>query len=160
MLAFTVEARIGIRLSAGVSTGDVAPPDVTRQAEFRRFPLRLGAYWPMPLGVGQLEPGLGLDLDLISVSIRDDGIPAGLADLLLRAVCVAAPARDLALGWSVASTHHVYLRALARAGLAAAYDFVTAMNGDPNLAYAKHLPRGRCRIRPLVSLTNPGAAEH
>ena len=45
----------------------------TRQAAFRRFPLRLGAYWPVPLGVGQLEPGLGLDLDLISVSIPNDG---------------------------------------------------------------------------------------
>jgi hypothetical protein len=130
MLAFTVEARIGIRLSAGVSTGVIAPPDVMRQAAFRRFPLRLGAYWPVPLGVGQLEPGLGLDLDLISVSIPNDGPQLGSQSSCSGGLCRSAGA-DLALGWSVASTHHVYLRALARAGLAAAYDFVTAMNGDP-----------------------------
>ena len=92
MLAFTVEARIGIRLSAGVSTGVVAPPDVMRQAAFRRFPLRLGAYWPVPLGVGQLEPGLGLDLDLISVSIPNDGPQLG-SQSSCPGACVAALAR-------------------------------------------------------------------
>ena len=81
----------------------------------------------MPLGVGQLEPGLGLDLDLISVSIPTMmARQLRLAVAVLRAACVAAPGADLALGWSVASTHHVYLRALARAGLSASYDFVTA----------------------------------
>ena len=60
------------------------PAGRQRQAAFRRFPLRLGAYWPVPLGVGQLEPGLGLDLDLISVSIPNDGTPAGLAVVVLR----------------------------------------------------------------------------
>src|SRR4051812_8502244 len=130
MLAFNVEGRVGIRLSAGVSTNAVGPPDAVRQAAFRRFPLRLGAYWPLPLGVGQLEPGLGLDLDLISVSIPKDGPQLGWPSSCSGGLCRSAGA-DLALGWSVASTHHVYLRALARAGLATAYDFVTAMNGDP-----------------------------
>jgi hypothetical protein len=130
MLAFSVEARVGLRLSAGVSTSAVAPPDVTRQAAFRRFPLRLGAYWPVPLGVGQLEPGLGLDLDLISVSIPNDAPQLGSPSACSGGLCRSAGA-DLALGWSVASTHHVYLRALARAGVSASYDFVTRMNGDP-----------------------------
>jgi hypothetical protein len=130
MLAVSVEARVGIRLSAGVSTSAVSALDVTRQASFRRFPLRLGAYWPVPLGVGQLEPGLGLDLDLISVSIPNDGSQLRSPSPCSGGLCRSAGA-DLALGWSVASTHHVYLRALARAGLAASYNFVTGMNGDP-----------------------------
>ena len=117
MLAFSVEARIGIRLSAGVSTGTTAPLDATRQAAFRRFPLRLGAYWPVPLGVGQLEPGLGLDLDLISVSIRERWRPSRRSPSL----CSGRPvsqrrARTWRSDGPSASTHHVYLRALARAG--------------------------------------------
>ena len=130
MLAFSLEARIGIRLSAGVSTSTVSALDATRQGTFRHFPLRLGAYWPVPLGVGQLEPGLGLDLDLISVSIPNDAPQLGSPSACAGGLCRSAGA-DLALGWSVASTHHVYLRALARAGLSASYDFVTRVNGDP-----------------------------
>jgi hypothetical protein len=130
MLAFTIEARIGLRLSAGVSTSAAAALDVMRQATFRRFPLRLGAYWPVRLGVGQLEPGLGLDLDLISVSIPNDGTQLRSPSSCSGGLCRSAGA-DLALGWSVVSTHHVYLRALARAGLSASYDFVTGTNDDP-----------------------------
>ena len=130
MLTFTLEARIGIRLSAGVSTGASAPLEGTGQAVFRRFPLRLGAYWPVALGVGQLEPGLGLDLDLISLSIPNDGTQLRSPASCSGGLCRSAGA-DLALGWSIASTHHVYLRALARAGLSTAYDFLTGVNGDP-----------------------------
>ena len=65
LIALGVEGRIGVRLSAGVSSGTTAPLP-TGQADFRRFPLRLGAYLPIHVGVGQLEPGLGVDLDLIS----------------------------------------------------------------------------------------------
>jgi hypothetical protein len=130
MLSFTLEGRIGIRLSAGVSTGAGAPLEGTGQAAFRRFPLRLGAYWPVPLGVGQLEPGLGVDLDLISLSIPNDGTQLRSPSSCSGGLCRSAGA-DLSLGWSIASTHHVYLRALARAGLSTAYDFVTGMNGDP-----------------------------
>jgi hypothetical protein len=130
MLAFTVEGRFGVRLSAGVSTSAASSLNVMGQAAFRRFPLRVGAYWPVRLGVGQLEPGLGLDLDLISVSIPNDGTQLRSPSSCSGGVCRSAGA-DLALGWSVVSTHHVYARALARAGLSASYDFVTGVNGDP-----------------------------
>jgi hypothetical protein len=130
MAAATIQSRIGIRLSAGVSTNAVSALNGMKQAAFRRFPLRLGAYWPVPLGGGQLEPGLGLDLDLISVSIPNDGTQLRPPSSCSGRVCRSAGG-DIALGWSVTSTHHVYVRALARAGLSASYDFVTGLNGDP-----------------------------
>ena len=52
---------------------DDHPAGAWGRSDFRRFPLRLGGYLPIPIGVGQLEPGLGFDLDLLSLSIRDDG---------------------------------------------------------------------------------------
>jgi hypothetical protein len=132
MVAFAAEARFGVRLSAGISTGTTEALTVGGQpageAAFRRYPLRLGAYLPIHIGLGQLEPGVGVDLDLISVSLPGNGTklddPSPCAGGLCR-----SPGADLALGWSVASTHHVYARALARAAITAPYDFVT--KSDP-----------------------------
>jgi hypothetical protein len=129
MLAFAVEQRIGLRLSAGISTSSASALEVMGQAQFRRFPLRLGAYLPVPIGVGQLEPGVGLDLDLLTVSIPSTGTQLTSPSTCSGGVC-RSPGADLALGWSVASAHHVYVRALARAALSASYDFVTKANGD------------------------------
>jgi len=129
MLAFAVEQRIGFRLSAGVSTSTASALEVMGQAQFRRFPLRLGAYLPVPIGVGQLEPGVGLDLDLISVSIPSNGTQLQTPSTCSGGLC-RGPGADLALGWSIASAHHVYVRALARAALSVSYDFVTRTNGD------------------------------
>jgi hypothetical protein len=99
------------------------------RVDFRRFPLRLGAYLPIPISVGQLEPGLGFDLDLLSLSIREDG---GRTDLQSPSFCSGrlcrTPGADVALGWSVASAHHVYLRALARAGASISYNVVNGNN--------------------------------
>jgi len=132
LIAFAVEGRIGIRLSGGVSSGTTIPLDVG-QVDFRRFPLRLGAYLPIAVGVGQLEPGLGFDLDLLSLSIRDDG---GRTDLQSPSFCSGrlcrTPGGDLALGWSVTSAHHVYLRALARVGASVSYNVV---NGNSDLIW-------------------------
>jgi len=129
LIAFAVEGRIGIRLSGGVSSGTTIPLEVMGQVDFRRFPLRLGGYLPIPIGVGQLEPGLGFDLDLLSLSIRGDG---GNTDLLSPSFCSGrlcrTPGADLALGWSIASAHHVYLRALARVGASVSYNVVNGNN--------------------------------
>jgi hypothetical protein len=132
LIAFAVEGRIGIRLSGGVSTGTTIPLEVG-QVDFRRFPLRLGGYLPIPIGVGQLEPGLGFDLDLLSLSIRDDG---GNTTLQSPSFCSGrlcrTPGADLALGWSIASAHHVYLRTLARVGATVSYNVV---NGNSDLIW-------------------------
>jgi hypothetical protein len=122
-IAVGAEGRIGIRLSAGVSSGTTTAVRLG-QADFRRFPLRLGGYLPIRVGVGQLEPGLGLDLDLINFAVRgNSGVrgfqtPASCSDRLC-----GAPGADLALGWSYVSSHHIYVRALGRLGVAASYTF-------------------------------------
>jgi hypothetical protein len=122
MLALAAEARFGVRLSAGVSTLTTGPLNPTRRAAFRRYPWRLGGYLVFPIGIGQLEPGLGLDLDVIAMSLPANGVmsPASCSGQWCRSF-----GADLALGWSFASSHHFYVRALSRVGLAASYDFVT-----------------------------------
>jgi hypothetical protein len=135
-VAFGFEGRVGIRLSGGVSNGATAALG-TGQVDFRRFPLRLGGYWPIRIGIGQLEPGLGFDLDLISFTIRNDSGTTALQSpsFCSGSLCRSAGA-DLALGWSYVSMHHVYVRALARLGVGVSYDFVSRTgspptNGDP-----------------------------
>jgi len=127
-IALAVESHIGFRLSAGVGTGSTAGPAVV-ETDFRRFPLRLGGYLPIALGIGQLEPGLGIDLDLISYTVRND---TGRVGLRPPAACSGglcrSPGADVALGWSLSSSRHVYVRGLARAGISAPYDF--ALNDD------------------------------
>ena len=126
VLAVSAEKRVGVRLSGGVSNGTSVALNAVDQAAFRRYPLRLGVYLPVRLGVGQLEPGLGVDLDLLSVSLPSNGTQ-------LRSPCSGgwcrSPGADLALGWSFASSHHVYVRGLARAGISTSYDFVTTGPG-------------------------------
>jgi hypothetical protein len=129
MIAFSAESRVGVRLSGGVSNGASATLNATEQASFRRFPLRLGAYLPISLGAaGHLEPGVGVNLDLVSVSVPANGTQLGSP---CSGQWCRSPGADLALGWSLASLHHVYVRALGRAGLSASYDFVTTPKGDP-----------------------------
>ena len=65
LIAVGVEGRIGLRLSAASPAGR-RPRWPPGRRIFDGFPLRLGGYLPIHVGVGQLEPGLGVDLDLIS----------------------------------------------------------------------------------------------
>jgi hypothetical protein len=98
-------------------------------ASFRRLPFRLGAYLPFRLGPGELEPGVGLDLEEVWVNLTNNGVPEmwRSPSLCVGRVCVS-PGADLALGWSVRSAHYAYLRVLAQAGAAVSYKFVTPDN--------------------------------
>jgi hypothetical protein len=130
LIALAAQARIGIRVSGGVSNGTTVVLGAA-QADFRRFPVRVGGYLPIRTRIGQLEPGLGLDLDVLSFGTRNNsGAPAPQASTLCTGHLCTSPGVDLALGWSVASSRHVYVRALARAGIAVPYDF-EAENGEP-----------------------------
>ena len=130
------EGWIGIRLSAGVSTS--ATTTVREgQADFRRFPLRLGGYLPIRVGVGQLEPGVGLDLDLINFAVQgNSGVKALQTPSSCSSRLCGAPGADLALGWSYASSHHFYVRALGRLGIAASYNFVADVDAAAPMAPA------------------------
>ena len=124
LLAVAVERpvfkrRLGLRLSAGAETGlSVSLP--TESADVLQFPVRMGAYLPIALGVGQLEPGIGVDLDVVAVTFTN----GSTSKTNLRAI----PGIDAALGWALPLPHDFYIRALAQAVTQVPYNFVTASN--------------------------------
>src|SRR4051812_29888802 len=106
--------RLGLRLSAGaetrlsvpVATGRCVPANPC-SADVLRFPVRMGAYLPISLGVGQLEPGIGVDLGVIAVTFTHGSTTATHLG--------ATPGIDAALGWALQLPHNIYVRALAEA---------------------------------------------
>jgi hypothetical protein len=111
--------RLGLRLSAGVERS-FSVDWTTGQASIRQVPVRMGAYLPIGLGFGQLEPGIGIDLDVISVAFSHG--TASTTEMR------AAPGADVALAWALPMPHDIYLRALTQAGIAVPYNLVTALN--------------------------------
>jgi hypothetical protein len=131
-IAFAVERslwsrRIGLRLSAGADRGTTyrwtASPDVTDRATLREVPLRMGVYLSLPFGPGQIEPGVGVDLDVVSAGVTD---PSGTHTRLS-----AGPGGDAALAWSVRFRTNLYFRLIAAAGAEVPYHFVTTENESP-----------------------------
>lgn len=129
-IAFTVERpigprRVGLRLSAATNPGVTyqwSTDTSTDHATLRQFPVRMGAYLAVPLGPGQLEPGIGIDLDVIS-AVTD--IPGSRTHLS------GSPGVDGAVGWAVLFRPGLYLRLLGDAGAEVPYHFVTAPNQTP-----------------------------
>jgi hypothetical protein len=124
LLAVAVERpvfkrRLGLRLSAGAQTR-VSVSFAGESADVLQFPVRMGAYLPIALGVGQLEPGIGVDLDVIALNFTH----GSTSQTNLR----ATPGIDAALGWALPLPHDFYIRALAQAVTEVPYDFVTASN--------------------------------
>ena len=135
ILAIAVERpvsrrRLGLRLSAGAeaslpisfSTGPASTSSCSSgcSADVWRFPVRMGAYLPVSLGVGQLEPGIGIDLGVIAVTFRH----GSTSETHLG----ATPGVDAALGWALPLPHNIYVRALAQAVTEVPYHVVTASN--------------------------------
>jgi hypothetical protein len=135
ILAIAVERpvsrrRLGLRLSAGAeadlpisfSTGTASTSSCSAgcNADLRRFPVRMGAYVPFSLGIGQLEPGIGVDLGVIAVTFRH----GSTSETHLG----ATPGVDAALGWALRLPHNIYIRALAEAVTEVPYHIVTASN--------------------------------
>ena len=136
-LAASVQGRIGVRLSGQITHSESAMfPFAT--AHFRRYPVRLGGYVPLRLGPGQLEPGIGVDLDEISIALTNVTADRTLGSATLcTGVFCASPGLDVALGWSAWSTHHVFVRALTRAEVAVPYRFVVAESNAVGLEYPR-----------------------
>jgi hypothetical protein len=139
LLAFTRERpiagrRVGVRLSAGVGTGTTVPTQLG-EASFRPLPVRAGAYLPIPLPFGQLEPGIGVGAEIIMVGVSAVGVGIGPRTLCPGSVCVS-PGADIALGWTLTSARHVYVRLLTRAGINVPYEFL-----NPNREPAWSTPR-------------------
>jgi hypothetical protein len=130
-IAFTVERlirppRVGLRLSAATNpsvTYQWSTENSTDDVTLRQFPVRMGAYLAVPLGPGQLEPGIGVDLDVISAAVTDtSGSRTHLS---------GSPGVDAAIGWAVRFRPGLYLRLLGGAGAEVPYHFVTAPNQTP-----------------------------
>jgi hypothetical protein len=124
LLAIAVERpvfkrRLGLRLSAGAETG-VSISLATGSADVLRFPVRMGAYLPILLGVGQLEPGIGVDLGVVAVSFTH----GATSETHLG----ATPGIDAALGWALQLPHGIYFRSLAEAVTEVPYHVVTISN--------------------------------
>ena len=85
-----------------------------------RFPVRMGAYLPISLGVGQLEPGIGVDLGVVAVTFKH----GSTSETHLG----ATPGIDAALGWALQLPHNFYIRALAQAVTEVPYHVVTTSN--------------------------------
>ncbi len=111
--------RIGLRLSAGAETA-TSVSFAMGHADVLQFPVRLGGYLPIVLGLGQLEPGIGLDLDVISGSFTQGRTSERHFRL--------SPGVDAALGWALPLPHDVYIRVLTVAGTAVPYQVVTDYN--------------------------------
>jgi hypothetical protein len=114
---------LGLRLSAGIGlpaearwTDGSGPQAANQTATLRRLPFRLGLYARVPLGHGQLEPGLGGGVDALLVSATGPGTADGRH---------VAPFGDAALGYQVLTWRPLYLRVLSRIALAVPYDFKT-----------------------------------
>jgi len=134
ILAIAVEGpvfrrRLGLRLSAGAETEvsvsfetgtTVCSASNPCSADVRRFPVRMGAYLPISLGVGQLEPGVGVDLGVVAVTFRHEATS--------ETHLVATPGIDAALGWALQVPHNIYIRALAQAVTEVPYNVVTSSN--------------------------------
>jgi hypothetical protein len=123
--------RVGLRISAGVGNSTTIATQ-WGEASFRTLPARVGAYVPLPLPLGQLEPGIGVGVNVISVGVTDNGAPA--TSLRAPGLCAgrfcASPGADVALGWALTSPRHVYVRVLTRAGVTVPYGFVN-IDGEP-----------------------------
>jgi hypothetical protein len=122
--------RIGFRFSAGVGNSSTTATQ-WGEASFRTLPARVGAYVPIRLPLGQLEPGIGVGVNVISVGITDDAAPA--TSLRAPGLCsgrfCASPGADAALGWALTAARHIYVRLLTRAGVTVPYGFVNADGG-------------------------------
>ena len=116
--------RVGFRFSAGVGNSTVARTQ-WGEASFRTLPARAGAYLPIQLPLGQLEPGIGVGVNVISVGVTETTDPA--RHLRAPGLCsgrfCASPGGDVALGWALTSPHRIYVRLLTRAGVTVPFGF-------------------------------------
>ncbi|HVZ73876.1 MAG TPA: hypothetical protein VHJ20_15965, partial [Polyangia bacterium] len=112
-------------LVLGVEGADEADAEarwtMASQAELRRVPVRLGLYVSLAAGPGRLEPGLGLGVDVYSLTTNAPGGASGQH---------LSPFGDLALGYTLPLAGPLYVRLLTRAALAVPYDFQT-LGGAP-----------------------------
>ncbi|HET6283685.1 MAG TPA: hypothetical protein VFH73_22205, partial [Polyangia bacterium] len=118
-LGFDVLRRTG-RIPGGLTlTGGVASAESGRwsngTASLRRLPLRLGIFVSLPVGVGRLEPGIGLGTDVLLVSSNG---AAGIREFRR-----SSPGADAGVGYRLPLGRHFFARVMVTAGVALPYQF-------------------------------------
>jgi hypothetical protein len=98
--------RLGLRFSVTGRNGDVVPSDSDGgKTTIVQVPVALDVYLAFPIGLGRLEPGLGVDLNLIyAASTQGNASDSRLA---------AAPGFDALLAWTIPLGYDIFLRTLA-----------------------------------------------
>jgi len=114
-LAIAVErAALGRRLGLRFSASGRYPESVVWPAEpgmpaghatLWEFPVAMDAYLAIPIGLGRLEPGLGVELNVIYVTSMQGNTPDSRV--------AAAPGAEALLAWTVPLPHDLFLRARA-----------------------------------------------
>ena len=138
-LAFAVEQpvggqRLGLRLSAGVREADDIPPTqetMTGQVSSFQVPVTMDAYLTFPIGLGRLEPGLGVGLDVMIVASSQ-----GKAK---NTTVVGSPGTQATLAWSLPMPHHIFFRAAGSGGAYLPHKVVNAANENENISETPRL---------------------
>jgi hypothetical protein len=121
--------RGGLRLSAGMARAVEAhwqsnQNNQSNDATLQRIPLRLGAYLAFAAGPGQLEPGVSLGLDLLDAPVTSTPPPREGGGLH------AAPSTGAEVAYALPLGKSVFLRGLARGGVAMPYVFRTSAGDE------------------------------
>ncbi len=103
--------RFAVTFTGGVSAAHRVPANETFTASLRRMPFRLGFWIPILAGPGQVEPGVRIGADLLSVTTSPSG-PSSTQ---------TAPRAELALGYRVTVLRRVFARIGAAVGAGNGY---------------------------------------
>ncbi len=127
--------RVGLRFSVAARNPDT-PPVAGGKASVLQVPVAMDAYLALPIGLGRLEPGLGVELNVTVV-----GYPYGSST---RTRLVAPPAATARLGWTIPVGREFFFRPVASGALAEPYQVV--VGNDANAQHIFDLPRFRAEL--------------
>jgi hypothetical protein len=112
----------GMRLIAGYGFPFRLALPAGYQGTLRRVPMRLSAFFSLPVGPGRLEPGLDGGVEVLLASVSGGEIT--------QTGRRAAPSVAAALGYTLPLARHVYARASARSGVGTPFTFMVTTNSD------------------------------
>jgi hypothetical protein len=144
-LAVAVERnRLGMRFSVGLRDPRPdnfawIPPTAPLPGDVRvvQVPVGMDAYFAFPVGIGRLEPGVGVDVTVFAIASHEG---TGARNKL-----IASPAVDALLAWTVPIPHDFFVRLVGQAGVGIPYQ-VTDTNNDADRLVIFDTPRFRAEL--------------
>jgi hypothetical protein len=135
--------RAGATLTGGVASERAKSLADGTTATLRRFPLHLALYLGIPLGPGQVEPGIGGGLDWLAS--RVDWAHT-LSDVS------PSPSADLTIGYRLFLGDHFFVRAGASVALAVPYRFAASPQNGARTGTEEIFVSPRTYIRSALDL--------